>query len=168
MQNNRIEQINELINSTIKERKVKSKTYKKPQSIVDFEKEYFEYKYLGRDIPEYMRVFDKFSDKKANDLQKLTVKFFEMKGAFATRINSTGIYRADIKKFVRNTQKSGLGDVQVILNGKTIYLEIKIGKDKPSEIQLKRQNEIRKAGGVYEFVHSFDEVLQVYSDNIHI
>ena len=168
MQNNRIEQINELINSTIKERKVKSKPYKKPQSITDFQREYFEYKYLGRDIPQYMRVYDKFSDKKANDLQKLTVKFFEMKGAFATRINSTGVYRADVKKFVRNTQKSGLGDVQVILNGKTIYLEIKIGNDKPSEIQLKRQSEIRKAGGVYEFVHSFDDVIQVYSDNIHI
>ncbi len=168
MQNNRIEQINDLLNSSVKERKVKSKPYKKPQSITDFEKEYFEYKYFGRDIPQYMRVYDKFSDKKANDLQKLTVKFFEMKGAFATRINSTGIYRADIKKFVRNTQKRGLGDVQVILNGKTIYLEVKTGNDKPSEIQIKRQNDIRKAGGVYEFVRSFDDVLQVYYNNIHI
>lgn len=153
--------IDGLLSSIPKKKKKETKLYKKPQSVKDFEVLYNASK--NSSLPMNARVYDKFSDNKANDLQKLIVKFFEFHGGFATRINSTGIYRADLKKFVRNTQKKGLGDVQIVYNGKTIYLEVKIGKDKPSDVQLTRQEQIRKAGGIYEFIHNFDEVLMIFN-----
>lgn len=153
--------IEELLSSLPEKKKRTGKVYKKSQSIKDFEVLYNASK--NSSLPINCRVYDTFKDNKANDLQKLIVKFFEFHGGFATRINSTGIYRADLKKFVRNTQKKGLGDVQIVYNGKTIYLEVKIGKDKPSDVQLTRQEQIRKAGGIYEFVHNFDEVLMIFN-----
>ena len=140
------------------------KVYKKPDSIKKFEEAYYIKKLKERPNTQ---VKDRFSDKTANELQKLIVKFFEYKGAsYATRLNSTGIYRADIKKYVRSTQKNGLSDVQALCKGTLWMIEVKIGRDKPSDDQLKRQKEVRADGGVYEFVHSLDELLEVFKQNV--
>jgi hypothetical protein len=38
--------------------------------------------------------------------------------------------------------------------------EVKVGKDKPSEYQLKEQQREIKAGGLYFFVHNPDEFFE--------
>jgi hypothetical protein len=41
-------------------------------------------------------------------------------------------------------------------------LEIKIGRDRASEYQIKEQILERKAGGVYEFISTPDEFFEIY------
>ena len=55
----------------------------------------------------------------------------------------------------------GLPDIIVIYYGKFIGLEVKTPTGRATELQVKMQEAIRKAGGVYEFVTSVEDVERV-------
>jgi hypothetical protein len=83
------EAIEELLISVEKPRK----SYRKPQAIKDFELEYKAWYYSSRNIPEHVQSMTTFRDDSANELTKLIIAFLRVQGAFATRLNSTGVYR---------------------------------------------------------------------------
>lgn len=104
-------------------------------------------------------------EKKANGLTQLIVNFLTWKGHHANRINTQGQARVQkIPRFNLHTQttqytdkvtytssmtKRGTPDIASIVNGKAVMIEVKVGKDKLSEHQLKQQAEIELAGGYY-------------------
>jgi hypothetical protein len=47
-------------------------------------------------------------------------------------------------------------------------LEIKCGADKPRPEQLQEQERERKAGGIYEFIRTADEFLELYDKIIKL
>jgi len=63
------------------------------------------------------------------------------------RISSEGKWRQGIG-YIRSENK-GLSDVEGIVNGKFLSLELKVGKDTIRESQLKRKREIENDGGIY-------------------
>jgi hypothetical protein len=63
------------------------------------------------------------------------------------RISSEGKYRKGIG-FIPSSNK-GMSDIEGIVNGKFLSLEVKIGKDTIRDSQLKRKVEIEKDGGIY-------------------
>jgi hypothetical protein len=63
------------------------------------------------------------------------------------RISSEGKYRPGIG-FIPSSNK-GLSDIEGIIYGKFLSLEVKIGKDKIRDSQLKRKTEIENDGGIY-------------------
>ena len=63
------------------------------------------------------------------------------------RISSEGKYRPGIG-FIPSSNK-GLSDIEGIIYGKFLSLEVKVGKDTIRESQLKRKAEIEKDGGIY-------------------
>jgi hypothetical protein len=63
------------------------------------------------------------------------------------RISSEGKYRVGIG-YIRSENK-GLSDVEGIVNGKFLSLELKIGKDKQRDSQKERQIEVENDGGIY-------------------
>ena len=63
------------------------------------------------------------------------------------RISSEGKYRHGIG-FIPSSNK-GMSDIEGIIYGKFLSLEVKIGKDTIRESQLKRKAEIEKDGGIY-------------------
>jgi hypothetical protein len=63
------------------------------------------------------------------------------------RISSEGKYRPGIG-FIPSSNK-GMSDIEGIIYGKFLSLEVKIGKDSIRESQLKRKAEIEKDGGIY-------------------
>jgi hypothetical protein len=63
------------------------------------------------------------------------------------RISSEGKYRPGIG-FIPSSNK-GMSDIEGIIYGKFLSLEVKIGKDTIRESQLKRKAEIEKDGGIY-------------------
>jgi hypothetical protein len=63
------------------------------------------------------------------------------------RISSEGKYRKGIG-FIPSSNK-GLSDIEGIIYGKFLSLEVKIGKDTIRESQLKRKTEIENDGGIY-------------------
>jgi len=108
-------------------------------------------------IPEYALAPRKFRDDRANELTKCIVEYIKLKKGFATRLNSTGIYRNDIKKFVPNTQRKGMPDVFGLMEGKTLFIEVKIGNDRMSLAQLKVKNEAEANGAYYHIARNFTD-----------
>jgi len=61
-------------------------------------------------------------------------------------LNSINAYH--VKQHGNRFTKSGVPDILVCLKGKFIGLELKVGKNKPSQLQLYNIDQIQKAGGV--------------------
>jgi hypothetical protein len=106
-----------------------------------------------------------YKDDTANGLTKCIVDYIALKGGFASRLNSTGIYRQDLQKFVYNTQKRGLSDIIAVYKGKSLNIEVKAGKDRMSEHQLKVKKEIESSGGLY-FVAKDFSTFKTWFDNL--
>jgi hypothetical protein len=96
----------------------------------------------------------------ANGLTKWVIDFLMWSGYRATRISSSGRYAKG--QFIYGTTRKGTADVSATINGRSVMLEIKVGKDRPSKEQLKEQELERNAGGIYEFVKTPDEFLEIY------
>lgn len=111
--------------------------------------------------------------RKANGLTLAVVKFLMYSGHRATRIQSAGrIIKAPQKqesgislqtaKYIPGTTRKGTADISATIRGRSVMIEIKVGKDSASEYQLREQQLEIKAGGQYWFIHSFDEFLKYY------
>lgn len=67
-----------------------------------------------------------------------------------------------VKKFKFTGTKHGIADIiSTLKNGRAASWEIKIGKDRPRDSQLKEQERERRSG-IYEFVYSVEEFLEFY------
>jgi len=132
------------------------KPYVKPQSIRDFEQQYKSWYYANRSTPDHVQSMTQFRDDSANELTKLIMAYIKVHGGFASRLNSMGVYRGDLCKFVRSTQRRGMSDVIGTYQGKSLNIEVKIGADKMSIHQIRVKNEIRQAGGFYFVAKDFD------------
>lgn len=70
--------------------------------------------------------------------------------------------RLKVKKYIPSTTRKGTADISATINGRSVMLEIKVGRDRPSEYQLAEQQRERAAGGIYEFVGTPEEFFAVY------
>jgi hypothetical protein len=100
---------------------------------------------------------------KANGLTNFICNYLNWMGHRATRINVSGRKVKD--KWIRSTTRKGTADISATINGKSVMIEIKIGRDKPSLDQLAEQIKERNAGGIYEFISSPEEFFMLY-DNL--
>lgn len=71
----------------------------------------------------------------------------------ARRISSEGRYRDGVG-WLKGLNK-GMEDIQCLLKGRLFAIEVKIGNDRPSDVQLKRKAAIEADGGVYIFAKDF-------------
>ena len=97
-------------------------------------------------LPAHARVKAKYSDKSANELTRCIVDYLTLSGHFATRLQSTGTYRADLQRFIPSQQRAGLPDVFAVVNGHAVHIEIKVGKDRLSEDQKQAISDLKQAG----------------------
>lgn len=111
--------------------------------------------------------------RKANGLTQFVVNFLTWSGHRATRISSAGRLidapqkqQSGIslmtKKFIPGPTRKGSADVSATIRGRSVMIEIKVGRDRPSEHQLREQELERKAGGVYEFISTPEEFFNLY------
>lgn len=84
-------------------------------------------------------------------------------GCIAVRINNVGIWDAEKKIYRKSQTAKGVADVFLCVRGLYCEIEVKAGKDKASVEQLQRQQEVRRAKGVYEFVGSTDEFVALFN-----
>ena len=97
---------------------------------------------------------------KANGLTRFVLNFIEWSGYRATRISSAG--RMVDGRYIPGTTRKGTADISATIRGKSVMIEIKVGRDKPSPYQLAEQQKERAAGGIYEFVSGPDEFFSLY------
>ncbi|MBK7628100.1 MAG: hypothetical protein IPJ16_13055 [Bacteroidales bacterium] len=106
-----------------------------------------------------------FRDDSSNSLTQCIVKYITLKGGFASRINSTGIYDRKLHRYRLGTQKRGLADVMATFRGLSLHIEVKAGKDRQSEAQKKIESEVIRSGGYYYLARNFTEAKQ-WIDNL--
>ena len=111
----------------------------------------------------------------ANGLTQFVVNFLDWNGSYGNRINTVGrVIKAgrDIQTIngtiraktvmIKGSTKKGTADVQAVINGRSLALEIKVGKDRMSEAQLKQQQAVQNAGGYYYVIRDVDTFLALY------
>lgn len=105
----------------------------------------------------------KFRDDSANSLTQCITSYAKLCGCFASRLNNQGVYRNG--KFTRSTARRGLPDVVVTLNGKSLFIEVKVGRDKMSQYQEAVRDDQQKSGGLYFVAHDFSS-FKTFFDNL--
>lgn len=152
----------------------KSPVKRKPvvQGVYDLRKLYYDARRVmfEREYPQsfaqggyYDSPFPKVNT--SNGLTMAIKNFLNWSGYNADRTGTQGRMIKDKRgnyKRITSANRKGTSDISATLKGKSVKLEIKIAPDKPSAEQLKEQIRERSAGGVYEFIYSFDEFFSWY------
>jgi hypothetical protein len=97
---------------------------------------------------------------KANGLTTFILNFLEWSGHRATRISSAG--RVVNGRYIPGTTRKGTADISATIKGRSVMIEIKVGRDRPSEYQLAEQARERAAGGIYEFISTPEQFFELY------
>lgn len=140
--------------------------YRKPDSVKQLEQEYFKWKYRASSIPENCQFKRSFRDDTANGLAGCIEAWAKIHGAFFQRQNSEGQYDGRLKMWRKSGTTRGIADVQVTFKGKTYNFEIKVGRDRQSEIQKEVERKIKAAGGHYAIIHCYDDFLRQIIINV--
>lgn len=124
--------------------------------------------------PEYLSTYA-YTDKTSNGLTRCIIDWITLHDYQAERISTTGRVinnRRAVKdamgftqvigssKYIPGSGTRGSADISATIKGRSVKIEVKIGRDKQSEHQLTYQRQIEKAGGVYIVVHDFAEFIQ--------
>lgn len=146
-------------------------TYK--QRYLEAHKEWFAIRYHAayRDGHYAPPVMPKI--KTANGLTKFICNYLTWMKWRATRVNVQGRLVDGLqkqpsgavlttKKWIPSTTRKGTADISATIKGRSVMIEIKVGKDRPSEYQLAEQRREQAAGGIYEFVSTPEQFFELY------
>ena len=112
----------------------------------------------------------------ANGLTRAICDWINLHGYQAERINTMGVartrYRSDGSvagiQWTKGTGTAGSADISATIKGRSVKIEVKIGKDRQSEAQKKYQEMIERAGGVYIIAKNFDEFVEWYNNFVSL
>lgn len=126
-------------------------------------------------------ILKPMSDKTANGLTKCIIDWITLKGGYANRINTQGQARVnkipryniltgkteyrDSVTWTPSTTRIGTPDIDAIIKGKAVKIEVKIGKDKLSPAQVKHLEDIARAGGMYFVARDMESFVNWYQLN---
>jgi hypothetical protein len=136
-----------------------------------------EVEYLQKKYPNcpYI-VAEDYNYNSTNALTKCIIKFLNYSNCQAERINTMGIYREGKKikvgentrqlkgMFTPSTGTKGSADISAIIQGRSVKIEVKFGKDRQSEVQKQYQESVESAGGIYYIAKDFDSFILFYNN----
>lgn len=153
--------------------------YKKPLAAKELESLAFDEKAKKfRHTPPEMLVKQMYRDDSANGLTKCIIKFIQLRGGQAERISTSGrvvdnrTTYTDAVGFVRtmgsvqwipSNSTKGSADVSATIKGRSIKIEVKIGKDRQSPAQVEYQRNIEAAGGLYYIARDLTTFVEWYT-----
>jgi hypothetical protein len=119
-------------------------------------------------FPEAYFVKKKWDDKTANGLTKAITSFIQFNGYQAERINTMGVARENKRTdgkvigvtWTKGTTTAGSADISATIRGRSVKIEVKVGKDRQSDAQKRYQESIERAGGVYLIARDFDSFVE--------
>ncbi len=129
-------------------------------------------------LPDAVRSYPKWTDRTANGLTKMILDFLKLKGHQAERISNTGRPIDNTKRvadilgreriigtiqWIPGSGTKGTADISATINGKSVKIEVKIGRDKQSPYQKKYQESVEAAGGLYIIAKSFTQFYELYN-----
>lgn len=97
----------------------------------------------------------------ANAITRNIIRAVNMQpNCVAYRVNNTGIWDEAKQVFRKAHTEKGLPDIVGSVKGRSLWVEVKAGRDKMSREQLMRKHEIERAGGLYFEARSTDGFLK--------
>ena len=123
---------------------------------------------------------NKHRDDTANGLTRCIIDYLHYKGWQAERINTTGIphdTRQQARDILGRTRTIGSvdwrpsgstvgsADISATIKGRSVKIEVKIGKDRQSAAQRQYQAAIEQAGGLYYIARDFTSFVKWYQTN---
>ena len=117
-------------------------------------------------------VAAKYSDKTANKLTSCIISWIRLHGYQAERISITGRQidkrqtYTDVLghqrtigtlKWIPTSGSRGSADISATIAGKSVKIEVKIGRDYQRPDQVKYQRDIEAAGGLYFIASTFEQ-----------
>lgn len=118
-----------------------------------------------------------FNDTTANGLTKCIITWLNINGWQAERISTTGRYIDSSKvvtdvmgnrkkigsgKYIKGSGTNGSADISATIKGLSVKIEVKM-KDKQSDAQIKYQQAIERAGGIYFIARDFCDFMMFYN-----
>ena len=149
----------------VKERKPRKPAYRKPQAVKEFEG------IMGR----------KYRDDTANGMMRLVIDFIKHHGGQAERNNTMGVpvdKRRQVTDVLGHNRMiggiewrngggtNGSADISATIRGRSVKIEVKIGKDRQSHAQRQYQQAVEAAGGIYYVAKDFTSFVQWYKKTI--
>jgi hypothetical protein len=136
----------------------------------ELEEKYMSYRYPS--APGHIIPFTKYSDATANGLTRCITDFLNHSKHQAERINTMGVFRQSYRtdgtktagQWTKGTGTPGSADISATIYGRSVKIEVKIGKDKQSSVQKEYQLMIEAAGGIYIISKTFDDFVEWYDN----
>jgi len=103
-------------------------------------------------IPAYAIPKSKFNDSTANGLTNWIISYVKtLKGhtAYIARINVQGQYREKLGKWTTSGSTKYVPDIVGVVDDRSIWVEVKVGRDALSEGQRLAKYNIEQAGGLF-------------------
>jgi hypothetical protein len=129
--------------------------------------------------PRYLEgLITKWNDNSANTLTASIEFYINATGNQAERISNQGQYREGKKiqvgtgeiaytkqlpgKWTPGQGTKGTADISATINGKSVKIEVKYGRDVQSDAQKQYQQKIETAKGIYYIARDFDSFVEWY------
>lgn len=120
-----------------------------------------------------------YSDVTANGLTNCIIDWINGSGGTANRINTQGQVRKERVEFAGNqhrefirftpsTTRRGTADVHGVMRGRHLSIEVKIGADKQSKEQIREQERITRAGGIYYIAKDMESFVRWFKNEFEI
>jgi len=122
-------------------------------------------------------VATKHSDRTANGLTKGIIAFLRLSGHQAERISVTGrridrrVEYTDVLghrrqigsvEWIPSSMQKGTADISATINGKSVKIEVKIGRDRQGQAQKAYQQQVEAAGGLYMIATELQQFVDWY------
>ena len=116
---------------------------------------------------------------KANGLTQAVIAVIRCAGYQAERINTIGRQIDNRKEFtdvvgirrtvgsitwIPGTGTKGSADISATIKGRSVKIEIKIGRDRQSQAQLDYQADVERAGGIYVIIKTLEDFFQWFDN----
>ena len=107
-------------------------SYKKPEAVKDLELLAYEAERLKYPTISYVAPH-KFRDDTTNGLTAFLTACLRLKEAFVSRLSNNRLYDTKMNKYRPTMSKKGLPDIIATYKGTSLFIEVKIGRDRMSE-----------------------------------
>ncbi len=120
----------------------------------------------------------RYEDQTANGLTWCIIDYVRLCGGQAERISSEGRVIDDRKTFqdvvgrvksiggikrVYSSTQRGTADISATIKGRSVKVEVKVGKDRQSPKQKEYQQQVERAGGLYFIAKDFQRFFDWYT-----
>ena len=128
--------------------------------------------------PERYIARREFTDKTANGLTNCIIQYIRLMGGQAERISNTG-RRIDTQTtfedvtgrsrtiggshWIKGSGTNGTSDLSSTISGRSVKIEVKIGRDRQSQAQKDYQQSVEQAGGMYVIASTFEQFHKWYA-----